>query len=62
MSMAKMIGITNQRDAQATIKENCAKVFQKAHMRKTFKGVAEVIAISSSSEESGEEEEKMQIN
>ena len=27
MSMAKMMGIANQSDAQATIRDNCAKVF-----------------------------------
>ena len=27
ISMAKMMGIENQSDAQATIRDNCAKVF-----------------------------------
>ena len=27
MSMAKMLGITNQQDAQATVRDNCARIF-----------------------------------
>jgi hypothetical protein len=40
-----MLGITNQQDALATVRENCARAFQHAHHRKTFKGVAEIVAV-----------------
>ena len=40
IAIANMLGISNQYDALTTIRENCARVFQHAHLRKTYKGVA----------------------
>ena len=64
MSMAKMVDIENQNDAQATVRANCAKVFQKAHMRKTFKGVAEIVVADEKEKpvEANAEESKMQLD
>ena len=56
LAIANMLGITNQQDALATVRENCARAFQHAHHRKTFKGVAEIVAIGVS------EEHKMEIS
>ncbi len=38
-----MLGITNAEASVATVRENCMKAFQHAHLRKTFKGVAEIV-------------------
>ena len=64
ISMAKMIGIENQADAEATIRGNCAKTFQKAHMRKTFKGVAEIVVADNELKKVNEnaEESKMDLD
>jgi ribonuclease P/MRP protein subunit RPP1 len=51
LAIANMLGITNQQDALATVRENCARAFQHAHHRKTFKGVAEIVAVQASQEE-----------
>jgi hypothetical protein len=48
--MAQMFGITNTQDQIATVRGNCALAFRKAHLRKTFKGVAELVAVESSSQ------------
>lgn len=45
MAIATMLGISNQQDALATVRENCARAFQHAHHRKTFKGVAELVTL-----------------
>ena len=49
-AMAQMFGITNTQDQIATVRGNCALAFRKAHLRKTFKGVAELVAVESSSQ------------
>lgn len=46
--LAKLIGVRDQESCHATVQQNCAKVFQHAHHRKTFKGVAELVEVSSS--------------
>ena len=43
LSLAKLLGITNTTDALATVRGNCDRVLQHAHLRKTFKGVAELV-------------------
>lgn len=45
LSIATMLGISNQQDALATVRENPARAFQHAHFRRTFKGVAEIVPI-----------------
>ena len=47
--LAKLIGVQGQEGCQATVQQNCARVLQHAHHRKTFKGVAELVEISSCS-------------
>ncbi len=47
-----MLGL-GQPEAMASIGASCDTVFKHAHLRKTFKGVAEIV--------SQKEEEKMQI-
>jgi hypothetical protein len=44
--LAYMFGITNTEDALATVRANCVKALQHAHLRKTFKGVAELVSIN----------------
>jgi hypothetical protein len=51
-----MLGISNEQDALATVRENCARAFQHAHNRKTYKGVAEVVVVK------GVEETKMDLS
>lgn len=41
--MAKMFGMTNTEDSLATVRLNCMNAFKHAHLRKTFKGVAEIV-------------------
>ena len=60
LAMATMLGIANQEDALATIRENCARAFQHAHLRKTFKGVAEVVCLDKENKEPMDT--KMDIN
>jgi len=51
-----MLGL-NQQQAMAAVGQNCERVFKHAHLRSTFKGVAEVVKVSSKKVE----EEKMQL-
>jgi len=41
-----MFGITKTEDALATVRGNCLKALQHAHLRKTYKGVAELVCIN----------------
>ena len=43
ISIAQMLGITNSSMALATVRENAARCFRHAHLRKTYKGVAEIV-------------------
>jgi ribonuclease P/MRP protein subunit RPP1 len=60
LCIATMLGISNQQDALATIRENCARAFQHAHNRKTFKGVAEVVIVKGTT--TNQEETKMDLS
>ena len=53
-----MLGL-NQQQAMAAVGQNCERVFKHAHLRSTFKGVAEVVKVASKKGEV--EEEKMQL-
>lgn len=41
--MAQMWGVTNTQDSLATVRANCQLAFRHSHLRKTFKGVAEIV-------------------
>ena len=64
--LAKLIGIEGQQACQATTQQNCARVLQHAHHRRTYRGVAELVEISSDSSSnsyvSDQEESKMQVD
>jgi RNase P/RNase MRP subunit p30 len=51
-----MLGL-NQQQAMAAVGQNCERVFKHAHLRSTFKGVAEVVKVACKKVE----EEKMQL-
>ena len=51
-----MLGL-NQQQAMAAVGQNCERVFKHAHLRSTFKAVAEVVKVASKKVE----EEKMQL-
>lgn len=53
-----MLGM-NQEQAMASQQQSCEGVFKHAHLRRTFKGVAEIVKIKK--ETALDEEEKMQI-
>jgi ribonuclease P/MRP protein subunit RPP1 len=45
ISMAQMLGIGNPTMAMATVHDHAARCFKHAHIRKTYKGVAELVAV-----------------
>lgn len=53
-----MLGM-NHEQAMASQQQSCEGVFKHAHLRRTFKGVAEIVKIKK--ETALDEEEKMQI-
>jgi hypothetical protein len=54
-----MLGL-NQEQAMAAVSGSCEKVFKHAHLRSTFKGVAELVKVPALISQN--EEEKMQTD
>ena len=58
MGLAQMLGVSNPTMALATVRDNAAMAFKHAHLRKTYKGVAEIVtAVEVEANESASDEE-----
>ena len=52
-----VFGMTNAQDRIATVRQNCMNSFKHAHLRRTFKGVAEIVVPESKNEKKLDDEE-----